>query len=78
MKVTYTVEDILRKNIDPDVLHVMRYALLYSVKFYNAKYLSNATYKLLYYTIRTDATESKNVLQIRSLNIENEEITKRK
>ena len=54
--------------------------ILYSIKFYNTRYLrylqttlSNATYKLLYYTTRTNATESKNLWQLRSLNIENKE-----
>ena len=43
---------------------------LYSIKFYNTSYLSNATYKLLYYTTRTNTTESKYLWQLRSLNIE--------
>ena len=36
----------------------------------NANAKSNATYKLFYYTARTNTTESKSLWQFRSLNIE--------
>ena len=54
------IEIILRENT----------MFLYSIKFYNKRYSSKATYKLLYYTTRTNAAKSKNPWQLRSLNIE--------
>ena len=50
----------------------------YSIKFYNTRYLSYATYKLLYYTAKTNTMENKNLLQLHSLNIEDEFFKKTK
>ena len=53
-------------------------SFFYSIKFYDTSYLSNATYKLLYYTTRTKTTESKYLWQLCSLNIEKKFTYKRK
>ena len=39
---------------------------IYAIKFCNTMYSSNATYKLLYHTTKTNTTESKNLWQLQN------------